>query len=323
MLPSRLQTLLPLRRKRPTDPPPSPPPSPPVPPLASSDALFLTLSEAASSKIAPPLPPPVPPPSLPHPPRPEPPFARIWPLSSRRSGDGDLDGSSARATIRTATNAPSSRAATDQRDECRGSARGSCTSLRARGSRRPLQPHTDVMSPWVARIPHGRGAARNFWFGAAPPHRSTAPASSEMAHAIRPRKINAERTGAAYDTALDEWRPVSTDPSLPPMQLHSVVWTGAEMIVWNGPGHPNFAAAATRLTRQTKPLGGTHEARLLAVVGCAVFLFIRSLWMHSRSVTATRTYPPGRRSGSTRLRSRRCERRQHGARRQCGVRCQL
>jgi N-acetylneuraminic acid mutarotase len=45
-------------------------------------------------------------------------------------------------------------------------------------------------------------------------------------------------SGGRYDPAADRWRPTSSDGSVPTgRQLHTAVWTGAEMIVWGG-GYP-------------------------------------------------------------------------------------
>lgn len=39
---------------------------------------------------------------------------------------------------------------------------------------------------------------------------------------------------ALYDSASDEWRPCATEGSPGPRIIHSMVWTGAEVIVWGG-----------------------------------------------------------------------------------------
>jgi N-acetylneuraminic acid mutarotase len=40
--------------------------------------------------------------------------------------------------------------------------------------------------------------------------------------------------GAAYDPIHDSWRPIASAPGSPTTDTSSAVWTGTEMIVWNG-----------------------------------------------------------------------------------------
>ncbi|MFT3771092.1 MAG: hypothetical protein QM820_37225 [Minicystis sp.] len=48
--------------------------------------------------------------------------------------------------------------------------------------------------------------------------------------------------GAAYDPALDAWRPIAAAGAPSPRRYHATIWTGKEMIVWGGDGEPSMSS---------------------------------------------------------------------------------
>lgn len=74
------------------------------------------------------------------------------------------------------------------------------------------------------------------WGGA--PVRS--PAAGGAGQASGKPAPNLPEYGAAYDPSSDAWRPLPVlgppPGGSPGRQLHTAVWTGAEMLVWGGEG---------------------------------------------------------------------------------------